>query len=428
MMPIRWTTWTLWILHSVPTTTPWEEISDRPSGLDDGDDVGITSETDPTVLASVKDGVNWGELSGVPAGFADGVDNEGLTTETDPTVLVSVKDGVSWTEVTNKPSGFADGVDNEGVTTSSDYGRSGVATNLYEGTSTLAGKYVNATGDTMSGSTSSSVLSVSNFGAYGYGVQGYATGTNACGVYGFATAAYGHGVYGYASNLGDVINFGGYFKASGRSGRGVNGSASGAYGRGVNGSATNTGDVTNYGGYFSALGKYGTGLYARGGSSGWAGDFVGNVRIRNHSLATIMELGEGLDYAEGFDVSDLSTIDPGSVLIIDPNNPGKLTVSKMPYDTKVAGIAAGANGLGSGVRLGGDRFDQDVALAGRVYCNVDAIQVGVEPGDMLTTSSTPGHAMKSTDYARAHGAILGKAMQRLEKGQKGQILVLVTLQ
>jgi hypothetical protein len=36
--------------------------------------------------------------------------------------------------------------------------------------------------------------------------------------------------------------------------------------------------------------------------------------------------------------------------------------------------------------------------------------------------------MKSTDYARAQGAILGKAMEKLEKGQKGQILVLVTLQ
>jgi hypothetical protein len=36
--------------------------------------------------------------------------------------------------------------------------------------------------------------------------------------------------------------------------------------------------------------------------------------------------------------------------------------------------------------------------------------------------------MKATDYSRAQGAILGKAMQNLEKGNKGQILVLVTLQ
>jgi hypothetical protein len=52
----------------------------------------------------------------------------------------------------------------------------------------------------------------------------------------------------------------------------------------------------------------------------------------------------------------------------------------------------------------------------------------VSPGDLLTTSPTPGYAMKVGDYSRAQGAILGKAMQRLERGQKGQILVLVTLQ
>jgi len=48
--------------------------------------VGITSESDPTVTASVKDGVAWGELSGIPAGFADNVDNVGLTSESDPKV------------------------------------------------------------------------------------------------------------------------------------------------------------------------------------------------------------------------------------------------------------------------------------------------------------------------------------------------------
>jgi len=53
----------------------WLEVTNRPVGLDDGDDVGITSESDPTVISSVKDGVDWSELSGIPAGFADGIDN-----------------------------------------------------------------------------------------------------------------------------------------------------------------------------------------------------------------------------------------------------------------------------------------------------------------------------------------------------------------
>ena len=69
-----------------------------------------------------------------------------------------------------------------------------------------------------------------------------------------------------------------------------------------------------------------------------------------------------------------------------------------------------------------------IALAGRVYCKVDATEEAVQAGDQLTTSVTAGHAMKATDYDRARGAVLGKAMESLAKGKKGKILVLVTLQ
>ncbi|GAF73554.1 unnamed protein product, partial [marine sediment metagenome] len=85
----------------------WNEISDRPSGLDDGDqDTHLTeaqvdtfignngyltsyTETDPTVLASVKDGVSWGELSGIPADIADG-DNVGVIAENDPKIGTNI--------------------------------------------------------------------------------------------------------------------------------------------------------------------------------------------------------------------------------------------------------------------------------------------------------------------------------------------------
>ena len=45
----------------------------------------------------------------------------------------------------------------------------------------------------------------------------------------------------------------------------------------------------------------------------------------------------------------------------------------------------------------------------------------IEPGDLLTTSNVPGHAMKVSDYERAQGAILGKAMSSLESG-RGPVL------
>lgn len=144
----------------------------------------------------------------------------------------------------------------------------------------------------------------------------------------------------------------------------------------------------------------------------------------------IVEIGEGLDFSETFPTAQ-DEIAPGTVVIIDPVNNGFLAISSQAYDKKVAGIIAGAKGLGSGVRLGPraeDGGDHAVALAGRVYCNVDTQYGDIEPGDLLTTSPTPGHAMVVRDFSKAHGAILGKAMGGLSGGGKGQILVLVTLQ
>jgi hypothetical protein len=69
-----------------------------------------------------------------------------------------------------------------------------------------------------------------------------------------------------------------------------------------------------------------------------------------------------------------------------------------------------------------------IALTGRVYCYADALYGEIEPGDLLTTSDTPGYAMKVSNYSRAQGTIIGKAMQGLKEGEKGQILVLISLQ
>jgi hypothetical protein len=68
------------------TAVAWNEISGIPTSLLDGDQVGIASESDPTVPANLKDGVAWNEISGIPTGFTDGVDNTGLTAESDPQV------------------------------------------------------------------------------------------------------------------------------------------------------------------------------------------------------------------------------------------------------------------------------------------------------------------------------------------------------
>ena len=123
-------------------------------------------------------------------------------------------------------------------------------------------------------------------------------------------------------------------------------------------------------------------------------------------------------------------IPQGAVVIIDRKNPGRLKTSDHAYDTKVAGIVSGAGGINPGVQLkqeGVLENGQNVALTGRVYALADASTGPIEPGDLLTTSDVPGHAMKVTDHAKAQGAILGKAMSALQEG-KSMVLVLVTLQ
>jgi hypothetical protein len=148
----------------------------------------------------------------------------------------------------------------------------------------------------------------------------------------------------------------------------------------------------------------------------------------NVSVCTLTIRG-GCDLAEPFPITEEQT-DKGSVMVIDADHPGQLKLSRHAYDARVAGIVSGANGVNPGISLhqeGVMEAGDNVALSGRVYVLADAAYGAVNPGDLLTTSDTPGHAMKVSDHARAQGAILGKAMSSLSEG-KGTVLVLVTLQ
>ncbi|MCW5204294.1 hypothetical protein VU12_15310, partial [Desulfobulbus sp. US4] len=100
------------VLSSVKDGVSWAEVTGKPGGFADNiDDVGVSTETDPTVPAAVKDGISWDEVASKPAGFADNTDNIGIASESDPTVLPSVKDGISWSEIANRPAGLDDGDD-----------------------------------------------------------------------------------------------------------------------------------------------------------------------------------------------------------------------------------------------------------------------------------------------------------------------------
>jgi hypothetical protein len=145
----------------------------------------------------------------------------------------------------------------------------------------------------------------------------------------------------------------------------------------------------------------------------------------------VITITGGSDIAEPFDVEGTDAVRPGMVVAIDPGSPGKLRLADTPYDRCVAGVVSGAGGVAPGVVMGqaGSLADGEhpVAMTGRVYCWADATSGPIQPGDLLTTSDTAGHAMKVGDYSRANGAVLGKAMTTLEDG-RGLVLVLVALQ
>ena len=155
-------------------------------------------------------------------------------------------------------------------------------------------------------------------------------------------------------------------------------------------------------------------------------DFGGEGRITTQ----VLEITGGSDLSENFDIQS-PHVAPGMIVRIDPAQPGELAVSDRPYDRTVAGVVSGAGGVKPGLLMGQRNTKADgrhpVALTGRVYCLVDASAGAIAPGDLITTSATPGHGMKVTDHARAQGAIVGKAMTGLASG-KGLVLVLVSLQ
>lgn len=174
------------------------------------------------------------------------------------------------------------------------------------------------------------------------------------------------------------------------------------------------------------------------GGNGTDGDILvypSSGNPNNNADATIHLDGEAGDIllrngdcAEEFDVEAPESVTQGSVLSLAEN--GKLQVACEPYDRKVVGIVSGAGDTRPGIILARDPRNRNrlpVALAGRVNCWVDATYGAVAVGDLLTTSSTPGYAMRAADPSRAFGSVIGKALRALSAGS-GLVPVLVALQ
>jgi hypothetical protein len=132
------------------------------------------------------------------------------------------------------------------------------------------------------------------------------------------------------------------------------------------------------------------------------------------------------DLAENYS-SDMD-LESGDVVCLDEEIDG-IVLSKKPNDPLVLGVISTEPGF----LLNAKRDSMEtkmfpVALCGRVTCKVVGENGPIKRGDLLTSSSTPGHAMKANpikgEKLFCPGTIIGKAICKLESG-KGVIDILV---
>jgi hypothetical protein len=143
-------------------------------------------------------------------------------------------------------------------------------------------------------------------------------------------------------------------------------------------------------------------------------------------------LTSGADFAESVAVrGKRSGYEPGDLLAIDPGGVRRLTLARTPYSTLVAGIYSTKPGMLASPHAVDDELgsagEVPLAVMGIVPCKVTAENGPIRVGDLMVTSSRAGYAMRGTDRGRMLGAVVGKALEALPKGE-GVIQVLVTLQ
>ena len=241
---------------------------------------------------------------------------------------------------------------------------------------------------------------------YSDGFRAYTTGEHSNGVY---TFTYGYGSWGVCTHTRGDDSTGVYARTAGDDSDGVYAHASGDRSAGVH-----------------ALSCESHGIVASTYRADKYGVYTPDKMYASYGYDT-----SSADVAEYFPTPE--DPEPGTVMVIDPAGGSKLRSSTNAYDTTVAGIVSTAPGVSLGTNGDGNDGEKLIAVAGRVPCKVDASYAPITPGDLLTTSDTPGHAMKAQPVEIGGieiyrpGTAIGKALEPFGTGT-GTIEVLVTLQ
>ncbi len=119
------------------------------------------------------------------------------------------------------------------------------------------------------------------------------------------------------------------------------------------------------------------------------------------------------DFAEMFPSTE--TLEPGDVVVFATDSE-HVRQSTEEYDEMVAGIVSTKPGFLAGENSPGE---YPIALAGRVPVKVSLENGAIEVGDPLTTSSTPGYAMRATES----GPIVGNALQPFDSSNEDDKII-----
>ena len=197
-----------------------------------------------------------------------------------------------------------------------------------------------------------------------------------------------------------------------------------AYGIGVQSYSFYSRSDSEFAWFRGGVHNNGTGNPGTGGTRQMRLDGNGNLFVRG----TVN--GGGADFAEMLPARD--GVEPGDVLAIGRD--GRLELTTEPYQDALAGVHSTKPALLGGAQDGVDLTGKvALAVSGIVPVKVTDENGPIAPGDLLTSSSTPGRAMKAEKIRIGgvafypSGVILGKSLQPHASGE-GVIEALVILQ
>lgn len=425
--------------------------------------------------------VPWNGISNMPTGFADGVDDgqsysagEGIIIASNVISTSFSGNGSASTVARSDHNHDADylysagtGLDLTSNTFSVDFGTT--STEVAQGdhdhfgqtwTDSKQGYGLTVKNSDTNGS-SGAIRGESTGGGSSatYGVYGTINSTNGRAVVGWASAGTGStaGVQGQSNSTSGKGVVGQATATTGVT-FGVTGSSASDQGRGVLGNATAT-TGTTYGVYGSSASLTGRGVYGLAPNGGYGvygetnslvgigGYFVnttapGNVIVGANATDIVFRVDtSGNVYADGpysspaADMAEMvlsgqPDLEAGDVLVIGPD--GKMLRSSEAYQGAVAGVYSTEPGFVAGQKVDeqGQPLEPEripLAVVGIVPVKASAENGPIHPGDLLTSSDTPGHAMRCEGAEQCFGRTIGKALEGLESGQ-GVIQILAMLQ